>query len=405
MKARFLFGLFVALIWTAACGSGGRGTLSGISDTKETDAPDGGRNIASVSDENKEPIEPNVPFAMLGGGPRHLHRAEVPGPRTAPKETARFHSGARVFASCVIGPDETIYIGSIDGTFNALRLDGRLRWSYICDKPIFSTAAVSQSGMVYVGCDDDTLLAFATNGSLRWTYSMKQDIDSAPVIGRNGVIYVGGDGLHAIKADGGRRFKVWLGGHISASPAVRPDGIIVVGSHDHRVYAVGSNGTVIWSFATKGPIQGPVAALPKNDVVFGSDDSFVYKLTPLGGARWKFKTKGPVRSGVAVSEDLKTLYITSMDGSVYAIDSSTGKERWHVATGGPIRASPMLDSNGMLYVGSRDHHLYAINGLSGDIKWRIDLGAEIDSTAAIAVGRKLLIGADDGAIRVLEEVQ
>jgi hypothetical protein len=141
-----------------------------------------------VSNEKPMPEEPNVPFAMEGGGPRHLHRAEIPGPKTAPLEIAAFHTGNRIAASPIIGPDGTIYIGSIDGTFNALSRDGALRWSYICDEPIFSTAAVSQTGKVFVGCDDDTLLAFSTDGTLRFTVNGRQDMDSSPVISDDGTI-------------------------------------------------------------------------------------------------------------------------------------------------------------------------------------------------------------------------
>ncbi len=403
MRNRSAFFVFCLLFWITACGPGGQNAPAIRSGAAGAETPDGGEAEGARQEEEQASVEPNVPFAMMGGGPRHLNRAEVPGPRTAPVEIARFQCGARVFASPVIGPDGTIYVGSVDGTLNALRSDGKLRWSYVCDEPIFSTAAVSQTGTVYVGCDDDTLMAFSTEGTQRWTYSMKHDVDSAPVIGADGVVYVGGEGLHAIRANGKRHFKAWLGGHVSASPAVRPDGTVVVGSHDHRVYAVQPDGTVVWTFATKGPVQGPVAVFRNNDITFGSDDGYVYRLAPLGGARWKFKTDGPVRAGVAISKDSKTVFAASMDGSIYGIDASNGKKRWQVTTAGSVRASPMLDSEGLLFIGSHDHHLYAIEAETGELKWRIDLGSEIDSTAAIAAGRKLIVGADDGAIRIFEE--
>ncbi len=405
MKTLDAASLFVVGFCLSACGSPGRGAPAVQMGVPSAVSRDAGAEVTPNTEPTVNSEAPNVPFAMLGGGPRHLHRAEVHGPDILPREIARFRCGARVFASPVVGPDGTIYIGSIDGTFNALRSDGRLRWSYVCDEPIFSTAAVSQIGTVYVGCDDDSLLAFSTDGMLRWTYTMKHDVDSAPTIGANGVVYVGGDGLHALRADGERVFKVWLGGHVSASPTVRSDGVVVVGSHDHRVYAVGSDGAVAWSFATKKPVQGQAAALDNDDVVFGSDDGFVYRLSPLGGARWKFKTGGPIRSGVAVAADEKTLYFGSMDGSVYCVDAVKGKEIWHFETAGSIQGTPLLDSRGNLYVGSRDHHLYAIDSASGELRWRIDLGSEIDSTPALAAGGRLVIGSDDGVVRILEEAR
>jgi outer membrane protein assembly factor BamB len=396
------YSLYIAVLCMVACGKRGDGKLpikaaeERIKTTVQEDA------YGTADGESKEL---HVPFAMMGGGPKHVYRAQVPGPRSAPKEIARFRIGNRVFASPVIGPDGTVYVGGIDGTFNALRLDGTLRWSYVCNEPIFSTAAISLSGAVYVGCDDDTLLAFSTDGTVRWTYAMKQDVDSSPIIGHGGLIYVGGEGLHAIRPSGKRRFKIILGGHVSASPAQRPDGMIVVGSHDHRVYAVLADGTVAWSFGTKGPVQGAVACLKSNDVVFGSDDGFVYRLSPMGGSRWTFKTGGPVRAGVVVSEDEQAVFVASMDGRIYGLDANTGKELWHIATAGHIRSTPVLGSEGRLYFGSRDHHLYAVDAANGELKWRIDLGAEIDSTLAIAFGRKLVVGSDDGTIHILGEMR
>ena len=55
-------------------------------------------------------------------------------------------------------------------------------------------------------------------------------------------------------------------------------------------------------------------------------------------------------------------------------------------------------------MGSRDHHLYAIDSTNGEVLFRLDLQSEIDSTVAIATKRRLIVGSDDGAIRILKEV-
>lgn len=350
-----------------------------------------------------ETFEEHVPFAMRGGGAAHLHRTPLAGPARAPAVTHVFRTGARVFASAVVGPDGTVYLGAIDGSFNALRPNLELRWAYICDEPLFSTAAVSLSGIVYVGCDDDRLLAFSTDGALRWTYRAGHDVDSSPVIAPSGAIYVGADGLHAVSPRGERIFKVMLEGHVSASPTVRPDGMVVVGSHDHRVYAVDRDATVAWIFSTQGPVSAPAAALDNNDVVVGSDDGRIYRLAQRGGMRWKTETGGPVRAGFAVDVEQDRVYAASMDGHLYALDLEDGRVIWRVRTGGPLRASPLLDVAGRIYIGSRDHHLYAMDASSGEIVWRIDLGAEIDSSAALIEGGRLVVGCDDGGVRVVEE--
>ncbi len=366
-------------------------------------SPQAPSGASSSGGPSSHPDEPNVPFAMEGGGPRHLHRAEIAGPKSAPSEIALFRTGNRIAASPVIGPDGTIYVGSVDGTFNALSREGSLRWSYICDQPIFSTAAVSRTGRVFVGCDDDTLLAFSTDGTLRFTVNAKQDMDSSPVIADDGTIYVGGDNLYALDPDGKLKFKLWLGAHVSASPSVRPDGAVAVGSHDKRFYVVGTDGTVLSAFDTKGVIEGAAAALQNNDVVFGSADSFLYRLNPKGMLRWKLVLDGALRSGIAVNEAEDALFVGSMAGSVFAVDAKKGKVLWKTTLAGPVKAAPLLDKEGLLYVGSRDHSLYALDVATGAVVWRISLDAEIDAAPSIAFGKRLVAVSDDGAVRILEE--
>jgi outer membrane protein assembly factor BamB len=396
MKGALVASLCAAL--SIACGPRGQGGAQ-LEPKPTADGPAPAIDAGPV-----EPDVPNVPFTMLGGGPRHPFRAPVPGPAKAPVEIAAFRTGGRIAASPVIGPDGTIYVGSVDGTFTAIRRDGTMRWSYVAGAPIFSTAAISESGAVYVGCDDDTLLAFTPDGAVRWTYRQKQDVDSSPVIADDGAIYVGGEGLHAVSPAGERRWMSYLGGqHVSAPPAVLPDGRVAVGSLDHRVYAVLPDGTTSWAFATGGPIEGPVSALGGGDLVFGSGDGKLYRLSADGKRRFAVDVGGAVRGGVAIAADERAFYVGTMAGELVAVDAAEGAVEWRVKTGGPIRATPMLDPEGRLYVGSRDHWLYAVDAATGEIAWRVDLGAEVDATIAIAAGRRIVASSDDGAVRLLAE--
>jgi outer membrane protein assembly factor BamB len=72
-----------------------------------------------------------------------------------------------------------------------------------------------------------------------------------------------------------------------------------------------------------------------------------------------------------------------------------------LATGGAIRATPVLDAQNILYTGSRDNHLYAVDAESGQILWKKEFPDQIDSTVAIAAGQKLIFGCDNGTIYFL----
>ncbi|MBN2802838.1 MAG: PQQ-like beta-propeller repeat protein [Deltaproteobacteria bacterium] len=345
---------------------------------------------------------PNVPFSMFGGDKAHTNRALVPGPVIKPVITATFDTGGRIPASPVIGPDGTVYIGSVDGTFNALRQDGTLRWNYVCSEPFFSTAAISKSGLVYAGCDDNTLLAFTTDGVLRFSFRTGEDMDSPPVIDDDGTIYTGGDALNALDSGGNLKWKAILNRHASSSPSVRSDGSVVIGSHDNRLYAFAKDGTALFAYGTGDKILGTAAILDNDDIIFGGDTGFIYRLSGKnGGMRWKFDTKGPVRGGIAISKDNSTLYTGSMSGYIFAVNAKDGTLKWKIPTGGSIVATPTLDSAENLYIGSRDHNLYAVDTVKGTIMWKKDLMGEIDSTVAIASGQKLVVGCDNHIVYFL----
>ena len=105
---------------------------------------------------------------------------------------------------------------------------------------------------------------------------------------------------------------------------------------------------------------------------------------------------------VTVSEDETTLYTASMSGDIIAFSADQGKRLWKRQTGGPVRATPLLDPEGRLYVGSRDHHLYALSAADGEILWRVNLGSEIDANVVVYAPGALVVGCDDGGVYFLE---
>ncbi len=99
-----------------------------------------------------------------------------------------------------------------------------------------------------------------------------------------------------------------------------------------------------------------------------------------GVERWEFATGGMIRSSPAIGSD-GTVYVGSYDWNLYAIRSD-GVQRWRFATGGRIGSSPAVDSGGTIYVGSEDGYLYAINP-DGSQKWRCDGAGNLDGSPVI----------------------
>jgi outer membrane protein assembly factor BamB len=87
--------------------------------------------------------------------------------------------------------DDTIYIGSDDHYFYAIRANGTQKWRYQTNGEIVSSAVVDLDRTVYVGSDDGRLYAFNPNGTLKWFFDTGGPVQSSPVLGQDGFIRVG----------------------------------------------------------------------------------------------------------------------------------------------------------------------------------------------------------------------
>jgi outer membrane protein assembly factor BamB len=86
-------------------------------------------------------------------------------------------------------------------------------------------------------------------------------------------------------------------------------------------------------------------------------------------------------------------YIGSGDENLYAIDATTGKEKWRTTKGDWVYSSPAV-ANGVVYVGSGDKNLYAIDAVTGKEQWRFATGGRVDSSPAVANG-VVYVGSED----------
>jgi outer membrane protein assembly factor BamB len=186
--------------------------------------------------------------------------------------------------------DGTVYVGSDDGKLYAFDAAGATNcagtpktcdplWTAATGGPVNSSPAIANptsavpGGIVYVGSEDDELYAFSATGTINCSGIPKTcgpvgsattggDVSSSPAVVAKDVLYVGaGDGkLYAFDPRGTTNCSVGIpatcsplwsataGAPISSSPAVA-NGVVYVGSADHKLYA----------FAPPTPIFSPPA--------------------------------------------------------------------------------------------------------------------------------------------------
>ena len=111
--------------------------------------------------------------------------------------------------------------------------------------------------------------------------------------------------------------------------------------------------------------------------------------------RWSYTTGGTVRSSPAIGSD-GTVYVGSNDGKLYAINPN-GTQKWNYPTGGDVGSSPAIGSDGTLYVGSNDAKHYAINP-DGSLKWSSTTGGNSFSSPAIGTDGTVYVGSGDNKL-------
>jgi outer membrane protein assembly factor BamB len=150
-----------------------------------------------------------------------------------------------------------------------------------------------------------------------------------------------------------------------------------------KVYALNHDGTPLWSFpappnqlAANQAFFAPPAVSDHLVVVTDYTDS-MFGINPADGTqKWMFKYKSPSSGSRFIGGPIlgdKLIYAATVDGVVHAIptdnQSGAAQEAWSYATDGNIWATPLLDS-GTLYVTSLDGHVYALDAGTGKLQWK-----------------------------------
>jgi len=259
-----------------------------------------------------------------------------------------------------------------------------------------------------------------TLGGVRWKFETGGPVRSSPTVS-DGVLYVGStDGrLYAVDASTGEEvWQVDFGSPISSSPAVA-NGLVLVQSADGVVQAVDArSGTIHWHFETGDllpwewgfegwDVYTSSAVIGGDLVVIGAGDGAVYALDlSTGEQRWRFETDMRIRSTPSIAEG--SVYVGSSDGVVYRLGLSDGALQWRYETEGAgllsadfgfdrksIIASPAVVS-GMVFAGSRDGQMYALDQASGDLVWRVSHNVSWAMSSPAIRDGALFSGTSDG---------
>ena len=235
----------------------------------------------------------------------------------------------------------------------------------------------------------------ANPGHEKWTFTA-DNVLAYPVIGADGTVYAGSidHDLWAVNSDGSLKWKFATGNYITGSPAIGADGTIYIGSQDGNLYALtdGGQGVVAqkWAFTTGGLVYSSPTIGADGTIYVGDQESVLtnpntaashlYALTDNGSSatqKWAFVTPGAVQSAPAIGAD-GTIYFGSNynnvnPGYINALNPD-GSEKWEFSLGNVLPGSPAIGPDGTIYTPEDFQEFYALtDGGQGVVtqKWMV----------------------------------
>lgn len=222
--------------------------------------------------------------------------------------------------------------------------------------------------------------------TLQWTKKLGFETDSSPVI-VNDILYIGTNfGLHALDVKSGK--ELWTfhtNGFLKSVPAVSNE-VVYFGADDRKFYALNArNGSLLWinDEAVSGYKASPAVV---NNIVYimPVDGSFYAFDTRNGGVIWSTLVGKISESSPAIGEGIITFGTDG--GTILALDSSTGKEKWRYnAAVSDIKSSPVI-ADGTVFIGSNDGSVYAFAANNGALKWKYSTRDNVESSPSVKNG-------------------
>ena len=220
------------------------------------------------------------------------------------------------------------------------------------------------------------------------------------VVAADGVVVtVGPDTVIALDAATGvERWTIDRAGGPAVQPATAagPDGTIVVFPEGYGPNAPTS--------ATPSPTASPVA---DDD----DDDARTVELVAValdgGDEVWRTELPSPSRSGVTATADGSVVLVGGNEGSVSAVEASSGDVRWTQDVGGSVDAAiAATDELALVSAPGEDGGPFAVVGLTladGSEAWRYEPGAATFFGSPAAIGdATAYVATDDATVRAID---
>ncbi|MBL9167920.1 MAG: PQQ-binding-like beta-propeller repeat protein [Verrucomicrobiales bacterium] len=258
-----------------------------------------------------------------------------------------------------------VYVGSEDTHLYALNAKtGALDWKFatgdkILGGPNWVASPKPGEKWILAGSYDFKLYCLeAATGKSNWVYESSNYINGTPAVSEGKTVFGGCDALiHVISLTNGSKIKEFEAGAYIAGSSALVGKYAYVGHYENEFLCFDlEKGTNIWSFKDRNFPYFSSPAVTADRVIFGGRDKRLHCLKRSDGTSvWTFATRGKVDSSPVVSHD--KVVVGSDDGFLYLVSLADGKEIWSYEIGQAVGSSPAI-AEGRIIVGSEDGRIY-----------------------------------------------
>ncbi len=349
---------------------------------------------------------PYVPLlTMYHGGPDRTGVMPGPAPLGEPfLDWEAQRNGAIRFTIMPIVSGGRVFVSDDSGGLAALdEATGTALWEADVGSPIRASSVLVGDLLVVAG-EDGAVVAFAAaDGQRRWAATVEGPISAslAEVAGR---IYVGSESgsMSILDAATGRDLgSIEVGGPLTRGPAVA-GGTLYAGTADGLVVAIElASRRERWRRADLRPNGFSTPSVVDEVVYIGhglEDDVANAELLALdsrtGRDVWTFPLPeaGQIHVGAV---DAERVYAVSTDTNVYALERSTGKVVWTFTTRSPNGALAGLVGT-TLFVSTSDGVVHAIDAESGSPRWSFQVDGDL--TMPVVINGRVIVGTSLGRV-------
>ncbi|WP_179862266.1 PQQ-binding-like beta-propeller repeat protein [Longibacter salinarum] len=154
--------------------------------------------------------------------------------------------------------------------------------------------------------------------------------------------------------------------------------------------------TSVWTFQApgrSGDDYGRIESAPAigDSVVYvGSYDGHLYAVDrSTGEQKWAFDTQASIEHAPALAD---SIVFFGSGGTLYAVNVETQEEMWRYEEG-LASGDPIVHGDIVLF-GDLDGHVYALDHATGEEQWRFDAGSQVKHAPALANGRLYVMNGD-----------